>query len=49
MGNLRNQRNLKLVGTERRENYLVSEPSYHTEKLFTEYLLALEMKKIKNL
>ena len=26
-------------------NYLVSEPNYHTKTFFTEYLLAIEMKK----
>ena len=35
----------KLVTTERRRNYLVSEPNYHTTKFFTENLLAIEMKK----
>ena len=34
-----------LVTKERRRNYLVSEPNYHTTKFFTEYLLAIEMKK----
>ena len=29
----------KLVTTERRRNYLVSEPDYHSTKLFKEYLL----------
>ena len=32
-----------LVTKERRRNYLVSEPNYHTTKFFTEYLLAIEM------
>ena len=36
---------IKLVKPKRRRNYLVSEPNYHTTKLFTEYLLAIEMKK----
>ena len=31
--------------TERRINYLVSEPNYHTKKFFTENLLAKEMTK----
>ena len=44
MENLRNHRDTKLVTRERRRNYLVSEPNYHTTKLFTEYLLAIEMK-----
>ena len=45
MGNLRKHRNIKLVPTERKRNYLVSEPNYHTTKFFTEHLLAIEMKK----
>ena len=35
----------KLVTVERRRNYLVSEPSYHTTKFFTENLLAIEIRK----
>ena len=38
-------RDIKLVTTERRRKYLVSEPNYHTTKFFTEHLLAIEMKK----
>ena len=44
MENVRKHRDLKLVTTERRRNYLVSEPSYHTTKSFTENLLAIEIK-----
>ena len=40
-------RDIKLVTTETRRNYLVLEPSYHTIKLFTENLLAMEVKKTK--
>ena len=29
----------------RRRNYLVSEPNYHTTKLFTEHLSAIEIKR----
>ena len=43
MENVRKYRNIKLVTTERRRNYLVSEPNYHTTKFFTENLLAIEM------
>ena len=43
---MRNHRNIKLVTTERRRNYLVSEPNYHTTKFFTENVLATEIKKI---
>ena len=45
MENVRKYRNIKLVTTERRRNYLVLEPNYHTTKFFTENLLAIEMKK----
>ena len=45
MQNVRKHRYIKLVTAERRRNYLVSEPNYHTTKLFTENLLAIEMKK----
>ena len=45
MENVRQHREIKLVTAERRRNYLVSEPNYHTTKLFTENLLATEMKK----
>ena len=45
MENVRKHRAIKLVTTERRRNYLVSEPNYHTAKFFTENLLVIEMKK----
>ena len=45
MENVRKHRDIKLVTTERRRNYLVSEPNYHTTKFFTENVLAIEMKK----
>ena len=35
----------KLVATEKRRNYLVSEPNYHTTEFFTEKLLAIDMRK----
>ena len=43
--NGRKYNDIKLVTTERRRNYLVSEPNYRTTKFFTENLLAIEMKK----
>ena len=43
---VRKDRNIKLVTTERRRNYLVSEQNHHTTKFFTENILAVEMKKI---
>ena len=33
MGNVRKHRNIKLATTERKENYLLSEPKYHTTKI----------------
>ena len=46
VGNLGKHREIKLVTTNKRTNYLVSEPNYHTTKCFSENLLAIEMKKI---
>ena len=43
--NERKHRDIKLVTTERKGNYLVSEPSYHTTNFFTENLIAIEMRK----
>ena len=45
MNNVRKHRNIKLVTTKRRRNYLVQEPNYHTTKFFTENLLAIEIGK----
>ena len=47
MENVRKHRDIKLVTADKRRNYLVLEPNYHTEKNFSECLLAIEMKKIK--
>ena len=47
MENVRKHRDIKLVTREGRRNYLVSELYYHTTKFFTEYLLAIEMKKMQ--
>ena len=45
MENVRKDRDIKLVTTERRRNYLVSDLNYHTAKFFSENLLAIEIKK----
>ena len=45
MENVRKHRDIKLVTTEKRRNYLVSEPNYHSTKFFSENLLAIEMTK----
>ena len=44
MENIRKYRHIKLVTTERKRNYLVSDPNHHTTKFFTETLLTIEMK-----
>ena len=36
---------IKLVTIVRRRNYLLSKPRYHTTKIFTENLLAVELRK----
>ena len=45
MENVRKRKDMKLVTTERRRNYLVLKASYCTSKIFVENLLAIEMKK----
>ena len=47
MENVRKHRDIKIVTTERRRNYLVSEANYHTVIFFTKNLLAIGMKKTK--
>ena len=47
MENVRKHIDNKLVTADKRRNYLVSEPNYHTRKWFSLCLLAIEMKKIK--
>ena len=49
MENVRKYRDIKLVTTKKRRNYLVSAPNYGTTKFFTENLLAIEMKKNQTL
>ena len=45
MENMWRHKDIKLVPTEKRRNYLVSEQNYHTTKFFMDNLLAIEMKK----
>ena len=45
MENVRKYRDIKFVTIERRRDYLLSEPNYHTKKFFTENLLAIQMKR----
>ena len=47
MENVRKHKDIKLVATETRRNYLVSEPNYHTATFFSENLLAIKLKKLK--
>ena len=49
MESVRKHRHIKLVTTERRRNYLVSEANYHNRKFIAENLLAIEMRKLKYL
>ena len=42
---MRKHRDINLVATEIKSNYLVSEPIYHATKFLTEHLLAIETKK----
>ena len=44
MENVKKHGDIKLVRTERRRNYLVSEPNYNTRGFFIEHL-AMELKK----
>ena len=45
MENIEKHRDIKLATTERKRNYLLSEPNYQIRRFFTEYLLAIEMEK----
>ena len=48
MENVQIHREIKLVTTERRRNYLLSKPNYDTKIFFTENLLAKKMKTNSN-
>ena len=43
MGNVRKHTDIKFVKKERKINYLVSEPNYHTTDFFSEMLLVTEI------
>ena len=45
MENIRKHRDNRFVKIEKRRNYLMSEPNYYTKKIFTQNLLAIELKK----
>ena len=41
--NVRKHSDIKFVTTEKRRNYLISEPNYDTKTFFTEYLFTKEL------
>ena len=43
MENVRKAKYIKLIRTEKRKNYLVAKPNYHTTKFFTGNFLAIGM------
>ena len=45
MENVEKHSNIKLVTKEKTKKYLVSELNYHTTKIFTRHVLAIEMRK----
>ena len=47
MENVTNHRDIKLVTSDKRRMRLVSEPNYHSHKIFLEHLLVIEMKKTR--
>ena len=47
MENVRNHRDIKLVTSDKRRKRLVSEPNYHSHKIFSKHLMATEMKKAR--
>ena len=47
MANMRKNRDIKLVTTDKRRNQLALEPNYHKTKWISEDSLVKEMKKIK--
>ena len=47
MEHVRKHRDIKLLTSDEKRNKLVSEPNYHTQKRFSENLVAIEVKKNK--
>ena len=45
MENVRYHRDIKLVTSDKRRNWLVSEPNYHSHINLSDHLMAIEMKK----
>ena len=46
--NVRKHRHIKLATTQRRRNYLVSEPNYHTTKFFHRTSISNSNEKTRN-
>ena len=47
MENVRKQRDITLITTDKRIDQLASEPNYHATKYFSQNLMTIEMKKTK--
>ena len=47
MENVKIDRDIKLVTSDKRRKRLVSEPNYHSHKIFSECLMAIEIKKTR--
>ena len=47
MENVRNNRDIKLATSNKRRKRLVSEPNYHSHKIFSDHLMEIEMKKAR--
>ena len=47
MENVRNHRDIKLVTSNKRGKWLVSEPNHHSCKKFSDHLVAIQMKKTR--
>ena len=45
--NVRNDRDIKLVTSDKRSELLVSEPNYHPQKFISDHLMAIEMKQTR--
>ena len=45
--NVRKQRDIKIITTDKRRKRLVSEPNYHSHKNFSKHLMAIEMKQTR--
>ena len=49
INNLNNPRDFRVIAIESRKNILISESSYDTTKVFSEYLLVIEVKRTQML